>query len=976
MAGENLPLGQIQPAARPVGGFIQPARIETASAARPQEMPVPKSIDSIQRAQTPSVNSPNSYLQIAEALAPFSKELSSLFETATKVSAKAEIEAGYYQELQNLQTKSLFSIQKQDELAAANAASTIGAIQKRDPVAGELLAQTNSFRDVGRRRALAQRAGADIESAFEADLRTNPERFTLAPGDPRLAQRKTELANDVFRYYGLTGTEPEAATYVTPKLNEAWDKYTEAQYKGYNVYLEESTKANGVAALGQLIEGLATRGIASANGTVFMPGTNEWITNGAMLVTRELDMQMQLLPPASRKDVLKFFKEQLFGAHGQDPYVARLLQNVKSGDPTVPYEKRPGWAAGGPLEVVELANRGGEARQKSYDLGQQAVEQKLDRLWYEGGPGSLDPTDPKYPQALLKFRNDALSLGYLKPEDYITKRADSADSFRLATNPVDPLDVEDFKVRVRNLPPSKWTSDATTYQEAVKNARILASQFPRSERGKVFSDLVGEIDKARSAAGEFDPGVRDKVNSAVLQDFDSDAVRQIKSKQKGRSGSGGALDQAVAQAMAIPGTSASAAIGRTYQNTKLSAAANQLENLYERAASEGIRAWKDKHVGQQMSPSARSVVISESIANARNSKDYKRIMRELTGVTPGEVGTEVGPRKAGPAEAPLGYPRRSARSIPDREIRKFDSRALMDARWLRTELEALDNGKPVSSELYGMAQRANTSVYRMLLEQLKHYPDLDPGGNARRYLEEKVRRDRANRTVSSNQLLDTRGSGLGMISVGSYDPLRPGGWLMRILTPPAAAATLPPSYSRYGGSFGDEGGGRVTSVVGDRGGLAATVSAGEGGWNSVNYGTTGSASRMALTRMTIGQVEDMQARGKVFAVGAYQFTPGVLARARRDAGLSPNDLMSPENQTKLFWGLAMGGKRPALARYLRGESNDLNAAHQELSMEWAGVAGPSGRGYYDGDSAGNRASVGAARVRQALIAARKQLSGR
>jgi hypothetical protein len=45
-------------------------------------------------------------------------------------------------------------------------------------------------------------------------------------------------------------------------------------------------------------------------------------------------------------------------------------------------------------------------------------------------------------------------------------------------------------------------------------------------------------------------------------------------------------------------------------------------------------------------------------------------------------------------------------------------------------------------------------------------------------------------------------------------------------------------------------------------------------------------------------------------------------------------------------------------------------------MEWAGVAGPSGRGYYDGDKAGNRASVSAERVRQALIQARKQISGR
>ena len=174
-------------------------------------------------------------------------------------------------------------------------------------------------------------------------------------------------------------------------------------------------------------------------------------------------------------------------------------------------------------------------------------------------------------------------------------------------------------------------------------------------------------------------------------------------------------------------------------------------------------------------------------------------------------------------------------------------------------------------------------------------------------------------------------------------------------------------------------------------GLPATVSAGEGGWNSVNRGyagdTPGGSQAVLgrnLTDMTFAEVEKAQSKRQVSAVGAYQFTPGVLAQARRDAGLPTSALMTPENQTKAFWGLALGdtskpssqAKRPKLAAYLRGESNDLNAAHLELSMEWAGVAGPSGRGYHDGDEAGNRASVESQRVREALIAARKQFSGK
>jgi hypothetical protein len=198
-----------------------------------------------------------------------------------------------------------------------------------------------------------------------------------------------------------------------------------------------------------------------------------------------------------------------------------------------------------------------------------------------------------------------------------------------------------------------------------------------------------------------------------------------------------------------------------------------------------------------------------------------------------------------------------------------------------------------------------------------------------------------------------------------------------------AAETYPGALSDPGNMRGSFNGGRTD--------LPATVSSGEGGWNSVNRGRAGDTRGGAkavfgkdLTTMTFGEVERQQNAGKVFAVGAYQFTPGVLARARREAGLPENAPMTPENQTKAFWGLAVGdrskpsssAKRPKLAAYLRGESSDIAGAHLELSMEWAGVAGPSGRGYYDNDAAGNRASVSAERVQQALIQARKQISGR
>jgi hypothetical protein len=163
---------------------------------------------------------------------------------------------------------------------------------------------------------------------------------------------------------------------------------------------------------------------------------------------------------------------------------------------------------------------------------------------------------------------------------------------------------------------------------------------------------------------------------------------------------------------------------------------------------------------------------------------------------------------------------------------------------------------------------------------------------------------------------------------------------------------------------------------GDYGGLAALTSSGEGGFNSVNYGTTSSGTQINLTSMSIGEVEKLQNKGQVFAVGFAQWIPGNLAMARGAAGLSPTDKMTPENQVKMFWSYILNSnKRPALRDYLLGKNNDLRTAHAEMAREWAAIQGPEGRGYYDNDKAGNFASIQAKRVQQALVTARKQISG-
>ena len=124
-------------------------------------------------------------------------------------------------------------------------------------------------------------------------------------------------------------------------------------------------------------------------------------------------------------------------------------------------------------------------------------------------------------------------------------------------------------------------------------------------------------------------------------------------------------------------------------------------------------------------------------------------------------------------------------------------------------------------------------------------------------------------------------------------------------------------------------------------------------------------------------MEQMQSEGKVFAVGAYQLTPGVLTEAREVAGIDSDAIMTPAVQDRLFWGMLTGGqKRPKLTAYLLGESDDLNAAHEALALEFAVIQGPDGKGRYDKDKSGNVARIKAALVKQALIKARKEISNK
>ena len=167
------------------------------------------------------------------------------------------------------------------------------------------------------------------------------------------------------------------------------------------------------------------------------------------------------------------------------------------------------------------------------------------------------------------------------------------------------------------------------------------------------------------------------------------------------------------------------------------------------------------------------------------------------------------------------------------------------------------------------------------------------------------------------------------------------------------------------------------------------ISSGEGGYGASNRGTSGGKiigstldntvrGGKKLTEMTLGEIMEYQKikdpnnTDRLFAVGAYQFIPDTLKVAMKGAGLSKDTVFTPEVQDRLGVELLIGSKRPNLAAYIKGKSDDIDAAMLDFAKEWASAPDPStGKSYY---GSGNKAKHSVEQTRRALMSARQAYS--
>ena len=182
---------------------------------------------------------------------------------------------------------------------------------------------------------------------------------------------------------------------------------------------------------------------------------------------------------------------------------------------------------------------------------------------------------------------------------------------------------------------------------------------------------------------------------------------------------------------------------------------------------------------------------------------------------------------------------------------------------------------------------------------------------------------------------------------------------------------------------GSSGGANVSGGSSRGDALFDLIGSGEGDYNSVNRGNAGDTPGGAeaifgkpLTEMTVGEVASAQQSGQVFAVGKYQIIPDTMVEFLRNSpDIKPTDKFDSRTQEK-FKEYVINVKRPAIGKYLRGESDDRDAAAQAVAREFASVGltkAEAGRGRGQSRYAGtgnNAASISPDQVAAALDADR------
>lgn len=793
-----LPFGEIRPGAQPLQAFIAPGRKDSEKPIAFADIPNVKGIVTQQMAGTSSVQGYNNFAEISEALAPFSKSLTSLASKYAVNNATTKIEDAYFDQarLENEVATAKLRYQQIQEKGAKKAAAEALYLEKKDEQAAALLNEANPWKAIGRRRFVAQQAAADIETEMTAELATRgPELQRMEPGSPELAQIKQQVTSRVLEANGLNGSEAESAYYFVPAANKAWDQFTDKQSKLYTSALQASTSARAQGAISSdavqfMDPNAAPYRLTGADGVTvqFDRNSPEGVQYTADRITAQIDNAQAFMTTSEQrsdfmKQVIKNLGAILTGDTGR-----AVLNKIKTGPALLKGSKDPNGnpaAIGGPTWKEQLAGRPSLMGQYYAQLQQGNVttlksqedliqirenqdERGITQLW-NAGPGKLMSRGDRanaipgfLADVMQKFPNYTGNLANL-----VENLNGDAQGLSEALNPLAGLGGSEFVSKLRDMPNSAF-QNPKTIADLRNQIRDIAekSENPTTTAKQLNNELDVQINQAEKLQDGVAPWVKQQAFIAM----DIDAVRQIKANQKPgqKSSFFDAIRRGDDAATAYNGIS-----------PRLSAAANDFQQLLTQYGVAEINNWERENPTIALDPITRQDLLKDALKKAQDDKRWQETLDVLNGKsTTGNGGGGGQPQSQqidtrGPGA--VGVTQTGATGIKADEAKQFESKAVMTMDFVYGEMERLKKNQGFSQSFKDLAKKGGANPYLFLYHQLMFYGNrLDKGGQWRQMLQKSAKQNQASaRTIENNVA--------GMTRQGRVNPSAPGGWVTEML---------------------------------------------------------------------------------------------------------------------------------------------------------------------------------------------------
>ena len=768
---QQLPQGQITPIARPLGAFIQPGQQQTAGAAAPPNIPNPSKIATLQKAGVGRVQGYNKFEQLSNALGNFTPVAISAAQTIYEDYAKRTIEDEYYKTLKNEEVKAKLGLQIQAELSAAGAIQKIEELNKVDPIAALLLDEANPWKLIGRRRALAQYAAAEIDNAFKNDFSANTgELSILKPGSGEITKRRTQIQKAIQDKYGLTGDEPEYLYYVVPKENKAFDDYASKQEKLYQQQIKITAKETTVGALTFEINNLLEEGeVVGQDGKIYKTGSPEFNEIGGKLITEVLDKSLSLFAGKDKQDVLESITEELGGYAGTG-----LIEEIRLGSSTTPYDKRPRYGDVYPGTLLDIQAKNLDRQQKIINGQNKKFEQETTELFYELAfslpVGSQDRRD-----AIKQIDEKMREKGFFGAREILKNLNDADIDYQddFDKQPEGQTQVEEAEF-IDGINPNSFENQESIgnlYQKGSKLAKKYPSYLQDSARLRIFNAIKDK----RNDFEKLPSGTRTRINNAVKQYLSHPKIDGLE---------GGNNFSMFRQVYGLTNDMVSSVLSGSQKFSELAIKVNDEITI---ATSDAYAAWRNdpKNEGKILSPSENIKILRTAIADFNQSeafrtiladtfdlstkkgvedandvlssyagKDAKRFEKILTeeelkqkdfeNLPKGKDAPDAGDAMDGGGILPKGQ----ERDISDFKVKTYRREPLLKGRTIYTDLNNIKNGQPLTGNTLDIANRARITPEKLLLEQLKFYPSLDPSGEIETYLRQKVSEQKNNGLIS------------------------------------------------------------------------------------------------------------------------------------------------------------------------------------------------------------------------------------